>query len=104
MFGVAQQKNHESESTRRPAPEDSSPWLAGVSVALTEMSFLLQLPDQLPLLAAALFAGLLVEGGSLDVAGQPLLLARLLEALEELIETLVHPDLDADQTRTSQGS
>jgi hypothetical protein len=67
------------------------------------MSFFLELADELAFLAAALLAGLLVEGRALDVPREPFFLARLLEALEELIETLVHPDFDANQTRTSQG-
>ena len=51
--------------------------------------------------AAALLAGLLVERRALDVARQTFLLAGLLESLEELVETLVHPDFDADQALTS---
>ena len=66
-----------------------------------EVRFLLHLADELAFLAAALLAGLLVERRALDVARQAFLLAGLLETLEELVETLVHPDFDADQALTS---
>ena len=68
---------------------------------LPEIGFLLHLADELALLAAALLAGLLVERRALDVARQALFFAGLLESLEELVETLVHPDFDADQALTS---
>ena len=66
-----------------------------------EVGFLLHLADELTFLPAALLAGLLVERRALDVARQAFLLAGLLESLEELVETLVHPDFDADQALTS---
>jgi hypothetical protein len=98
----ANKKTTKDESVRLRAPEDSFSVACGDLRRLTEMSFLLQLADELAFLAAALLAGLFVESRALDVSRQPFLLARLLEALEELVETLVHPDLDADQTLTSQ--
>jgi hypothetical protein len=100
---VIQQKSHEKRVVAPQAPEDSFSVACRISVVLTEMGFLLNLSNQLAFLAAALLAGLLVEGRALDVPGQPLLLACLLEALEELVETFVHPDFDANQIRTSKG-
>src|SRR6185436_18826158 len=94
-------KATKNESSSLTALRTLPPWLPETAALPAEVRVLLHLPDELSFLAAALLAGLLVERRALDVARQAFLLAGLLETLEELVETLVHPDFDADQALTS---
>src|SRR5258706_2737983 len=95
-------KSHEKRVVSDTHETTPAPWLFVFNPrGLPEIGFLLHLPDELAFLAAALLAGLLVERRALDVARQAFFFAGLLESLEELVETLVHPDFDADQALTS---
>ena len=98
----AYKKSHEKTVVLDTDETTRTPWLSKFNPrGLPEIGFLLHLADELALLAAALLAGLLVERRALDVARQAFFFAGLLESLEELVETLVHPDFDADQALTS---
>ena len=102
MSQSACKKSHENVSSVDTNQTAKAPWLFIYNPrGLPEIGFLLHLADELAFLAPALLARLLIERGALDVARQAFLLARLLESLEELVKTLVHPDFDADQALTS---